>query len=76
MFESFSLKEFQNSVTGNQMADLVNEIIGQYAGFMILERSTVLAFAATGALRVPGEALTAIDNLATILWQKRVLQKQ
>lgn len=81
MFESFMLKEFQNSLTGNQMAafqqtaDLANGVVGKYAGFTILERSTVLAFATTNAPRVPGEALAATDNLATILWQKSSVTK-
>lgn len=81
MFESFMLKEFQNSLTNNQMAafqqsaDLANGIVGKYAGFTILERSTVLAFAQDGSPLVPGEALSATDNLATILWQKSSVTK-
>jgi hypothetical protein len=81
MFESYMLKEFQNSLNANQMAafqqtaDLANGIVGRYAGFTILERSLVLAFATTGTPRVPGEALGATDNLACLLWQKQSVTK-
>uniref|UniRef100_UPI001AD7DF0C hypothetical protein n=1 Tax=Flavobacterium fluviatile TaxID=1862387 RepID=UPI001AD7DF0C len=81
MLESFMLKEFQNSLTGNQMAafqataDLANGIVGKYAGFTILERSSVLAIQANGTFRLPGEALGATDNLASIFWQKQSVTK-
>ena len=81
MLESFMLKEFQNSLTGNQMAafqqtaDLANGIVGKYAGFTILERSSVLALTSGGVFRLPGEALAATDNLASIFWQKQSVTK-
>lgn len=81
MLESFMLKEFQNSLTGNQMAafqqtaDLANGIVGRYAGFTILERSSVLALTSGGVFRLPGEALAATDNLASIFWQKQSVTK-
>lgn len=81
MLESFMLKEFQNSLTANMMAafqgtaDLANGIVGKYAGFSILERSSVLAVAANGTFRVPGEAIAATDNLASIFWQKGSVSK-
>ena len=81
MLESFMLKEFQNSLSGNQMAafqqtaDLANGIVGKYAGFTILERSSVLAVQTNGTFRLPGEALAATDNLASIFWQKQSVTK-
>ena len=81
MLESFMLKEFQNSLTSNQMAafqataDLANGVVGKYAGFTILERSSVLAIQANGTFRVPGEAIGATDNLASIFWQKQSVTK-
>ena len=81
MLESFMLKEFQNSLTANMMAafqgtaDLANGIVGKYAGFTILERSSVLAVSANGTFRVPGEAIAATDNLASIFWQKGSVTK-
>lgn len=81
MLESFMLKEFQNSLTGNQMAafqqtaDLANGIVGKYAGFTILERSSVLALTTGGVFRLPGEALGATDNLASIFWHKQSVTK-
>lgn len=81
MLESFMLKEFQNSLSGNQMAafqqtaDLANGIVGRYAGFTILERSSVLALTSGGVFRLPGEALAATDNLASIFWQKQSVTK-
>jgi hypothetical protein len=81
MLESFMLKEFQNSLTSNQAAafaqtaDLANGIVGRYAGFTILDRSTVLSIASNGTFRLPGEALAATDNLASIFWQKGSVTK-
>lgn len=81
MFESYMFKEFQASLTANQMAafqqtaDLANGVVGKYAGFTILERSVVLAFATGGTPRVPGEALSATDNLACLLWQTKSVTK-
>ena len=81
MLESFMLKEFQNSLSANQMAafsqtaDVANGVVGKYAGFTILERSVVLALAANGTFRLPGEALAATDNLASIFWQKGSVTK-
>jgi hypothetical protein len=82
MFESYMLKEFQNSLSANAMAafqgtaDVANGVVGKYAGFTILERSSVLAFNAAGtAPRFPGEALAADDNLACILWHKGSVTK-
>lgn len=56
-------------------ADLANGTAGSFAGFKIMERSTVLAFDTTGALRVPGEALAATDNLGSLCWQKASVAK-
>jgi hypothetical protein len=81
MLESYMHKEFVNSLSANQMAafqataDLENGIVGKFAGFTILERSSVLALTAAGVFRVPGEALAATDNLASIFWHKRSVAK-
>ncbi|MDN3671501.1 hypothetical protein QWY99_22120 [Flavobacterium branchiarum] len=81
MLESFMLKQFQNSLTTNEMAafqataDLANGVVGKYAGFTILERSSVLALSSAGVFRLPGEALAATDNLASIFWQKNSVTK-
>ncbi len=81
MLESYALKEFIDSLTDNQMAafqqtaDLANGIVGKWSTFTILDRSTVLAIAANGTIRVPGEALAATDNLASIVWHKDSVAK-
>lgn len=79
--EAYMLKELQASFTGNMMAafqqtaDLANGVIGKYAGFTFLDRSFVLAAASNGTFRLPGEALSATDNLACLVWQKQSVEK-
>jgi hypothetical protein len=76
MLESYMYQQFIDSLSQNQMAafqqstDLSNGIVGKFAGFTFLERSSVLAFSEAGDVIVPGEALGASDNLASFLWQK------
>lgn len=80
MFESYMYKEFLNSLSANQMAafqqtaDLTNGIVGKYAGFNVLERSSVLAFNGTTPL-LPGEVLATNSNLASLAWQKDCVTK-
>lgn len=81
MLESYMQQEFIDSLSANQMAafqasaDLANGIVGKFAGFTFLDRSSVLALTSGGAFRVPGEALAATDNLASIFWQKQSVTK-
>lgn len=81
MVESYMYQQFIDSLSANQMAafqataDLVNGIVGKFAGFTFLERSSVLALTSAGVFRVPGEALAATDNLASIFWQKESVTK-
>jgi hypothetical protein len=81
MIESYQYQQFLDSLSANQMAafqstaDLANGVAGRFAGFNILERSSVLAFTAAGALRVPGEALAAADNIGSLCWQKASVAK-
>lgn len=81
MLESYMQQEFIDSLSANQMAafqataDLANGVIGKFAGFTFLERSSVLALTSAGVFRLPGEALAATDNLASIFWQKDSVTK-
>lgn len=81
MLESYMQQEFLDSLSANQMAafqataDLENGVVGKFAGFTFLERSAVLALTSAGVFRLPGEALAATDNLASIFWQKRSVTK-
>jgi hypothetical protein len=81
MMESFMYQEFLDSLSANQMAsfqesaDLTNGVVGKFAGFTFLERSSVLAIQADGTFRLPGEALGATDNLASFFWQKNSVTK-
>lgn len=82
MLESNMLQEFIDSLSSNQMAafqaaaDLKNGVVGTFAGFAILERSTVLSFKnANNEPIMPGEALGGDDNLACLLWQKDSVTK-
>lgn len=81
MVESYMYQQFIDSLSANQMAafqasaDLANGIVGKFAGFTFLERSSVLALTSAGVFRLPGEALAATDNLASIFWQKDSVTK-
>ena len=81
MLESYMYQQFLDSLSTNQMAayqaaaDLSKGICGEFAGFKIMERSTVLSFSQAGVLNVPGAALQATDNLASLCWQKRSVAK-
>lgn len=81
MLESYLLQQFIDSLSANQMAayqqsaDLAKGIVGSFAGFQILERSSVLAFTSAGVPIVPGTALAASDNLAALCWQKDSVTK-
>jgi hypothetical protein len=77
MVESYMFQQLLDSFSPNQMAsfqqtvDLTNGVLGKFAGFTFLERSSVLAFSNTTFQPiVPGQALAATDNLAALLWQK------
>jgi hypothetical protein len=76
LIESYQYQQFVDSLSANQMAsfqataDLARGFVGRFAGFQIMERSSVLAFSTAGVLRVPGEALAATDNLGSLCWQK------
>lgn len=81
MLESYMYQQFLDSLSVNQMAafqataDLSKGICGEFAGFKMMERATVLAFSQAGALNVPGAALQATDNLASLCWQKGSVAK-
>lgn len=81
MFESYMYQQFIDSLSENQMAafqqsaDLENGIIGKFAGFSILERSAVLAFDGSNQPIIPGQALSATDNLGVFCWHKDSVAK-
>jgi hypothetical protein len=81
MLESYMYQQFLDSLSANQMAafqgsaDLKKGIVGEFAGFKILDRSSVLAFTSDGVAVAPGEALAATDNLGCLLWQKNSVTK-
>ena len=81
MLESYMYQQFLDSLSANQMAafqgsaDLAKGVVGEFAGFKILERSTVLAYTTAGKLKAVGEALTGTDCLASLCWQKQSVAK-
>lgn len=81
MIESYQYQQFLDSLSANQMAafqgaaDLANGVVGKFAGFSIMERSQVLAMTAAGTFHVPGAALDANSNLASLCWQKGSVEK-
>ncbi|MDR0814765.1 MAG: hypothetical protein LBN37_03320 [Bacteroidales bacterium] len=81
LIESYMLQQLIDSLSANQMAafqataDLKRGVIGQFAGFNILERSHVASFTTAGALNPVGSALAATDQLASLCWQKQSVAK-
>lgn len=81
MLESNLLQQFIDSLSANQMAafqaaaDLANGVVGRFAGFTILERSSVVAFNTSNAPIIPGQALDATDNIGALVWQKNSVAK-
>lgn len=81
MLESYMYQQFLDSLSANQMsafqgaADLKNGVVGRFAGFDIMERSSVLAYKADGTLHLPGEALDADSNLGCLCWQVQSVAK-
>lgn len=75
LLESKMYQQLLDSLSANQMAafqaaaDLKNGICGRLFGFNILERSSVLLFAA-GVPVVPGTEVVNTMNPAALCWQK------
>ena len=81
ILESYMYQQLIDSLSQNMMAafqagaDLKNGIVGKFAGFNVLERGSVLAFKADGTPVLPGEALGATDNIASLCWQQASVSK-
>lgn len=82
MLESNMYQEFIDSLSANMMAafqataDLSKGVVGSFAGFTFLERSSVLAFDPTTNLPIlPGEALESDSNIGALLWHKDSVTK-
>ena len=81
MLESFQYQQFIDSLSANQMAafqgsaDLANGVVGTFAGFKVMERSSVLALTAAGMVKAQGEAYEATDNVGALCWQKASVAK-
>lgn len=81
LLESYMYQQFLDSLSANQMAafqnfaDLQNGIVGRFAGFDIMERSSVLAFASTGSPLAPDAKLAGNSNIGCLCWQKLSVAK-
>lgn len=81
MLESYMYQQFIDSLSANQMAafqasaDLANGIVGKFAGWSILERSSVVSFTADNTLQLPGEALDSDSNIGSLCWQMNSVAK-
>lgn len=81
LLESYMYQQFLDSLSANQMAafqgsaDLKNGVVGRFAGFDIMERASVLAFASNGTPLVPGAAFEATTNIGCLCWQKLSVSK-
>ncbi len=81
MLESYQYQQFIDSLSANQMAafsgtaDLKNGVAGQFAGFKIMERSSVVGLTVAGKVKEPGEAFEATDNVGALCWQKQSMAK-
>ncbi|MDY0104403.1 MAG: hypothetical protein RBS07_15815 [Lentimicrobium sp.] len=74
--ESYMYAQLMDSLSNNMMAafqqgvDLANGVMGKLYGFSIMERSSVIAFDADLAVKVPEEAIEGTDHISAICWQK------
>ncbi len=74
--ESYMYQQLIDSLNANQLAafqqtaDLANGVMGRFAGFSIMERSSVLARTSAGAFLLPGEAFAADTDITCLCWQK------
>ncbi|MDD2633942.1 MAG: hypothetical protein PHW82_00415 [Bacteroidales bacterium] len=82
MIESYMHQQLIDSLSANQMAafqkgaDLAKGVVGEFAGFKIMERGSVLAFNAAGTTPIiPGIAIDDSDNIACLCWQKNQVTK-
>lgn len=79
--ESYMYQQFIDSLSANQMAafqgsaDLAKGVVGEFAGFKIMERASVLSFSSALVPNVPGAALAATDQLASLCWQQGSVAK-
>lgn len=81
MLESYQYQQFIDSLSANQMAafagsaDLTNGVVGKFAGFAIMERSSVVALTAANKVKAPNEVLAATDNVGAFCWQRDSVAK-
>jgi len=72
LLDSLTERELTNLGAG---ANLAKGIVGEYAGFKIRKRSTVLVYTTAGVLLAPGATGATTDNAAAICWQKNAVEK-
>lgn len=81
IFEPYMLKQFTDSLSNNQMAsyqqavDVRNGIIGRYASFDIITRSSTIAFSPQNTPIDPSVTPTQDANLSALFWQKDCVTK-
>lgn len=77
LLESYMYQQLLSSLSQDNMmaafqqtADLKNGIVGRLFGFTIMQRSEVINFTSAGKPKVPGEAMSATDQVGSLLWQR------
>ncbi|MEG0559996.1 MAG: phage capsid protein [Muribaculaceae bacterium] len=81
MLESYQYQQFIDSLSANQMAafagsaDLTNGVVGKFAGFSIMERSSVVTLTAANKVKASNEVFAATDNVGALCWQRDSVAK-
>lgn len=83
MFDARMYQQFIRALGPNDsrdfsaLADMKNGVIGQYAGFKVLKRSTVLRStnASTPVVKTPATSGAAADNGVALCWQKDCVER-
>ena len=81
LLDAFMYQELITSLSNNEMAafqaaaDLKKGILGQFASFNIMMRSSVLRYAADGTLKAKADAGAATDNAAGLAWYEGAVSR-
>ncbi len=81
LLDAFMYGQLIDSLSQNEMAafqgaaDLKNGILGKYASFNVMMRSTVLRYTTAGALKKKTDAGAATDNAAALAWYEGAVSR-
>lgn len=81
LLDAFMYQQLIKSMSQNEMAsfqacaDLKNGVMGKFASFNVMLRSTVLRYATGGAIKKKSDAGAATDNAAGLAWYEGAVSR-